>query len=62
MVKYNNKFIKPIITTILTKRFIKIKPLAPNTPVQNGGSKRSGGVITEKARAMRTGARLPEEL
>ena len=60
--EYNNEFIKPIITTILTKRFIKIKPLVPNTLAQNRGSKRSGGVITKKARVIRAGARLLEEL
>ena len=32
VVECDNEFMKPIITTILTKRFIKMEPLAPNTP------------------------------
>ena len=51
-----------MIITILTKRFIKIEPLVPNTLAQNRGGKRLGGVITEKARAICTSARLLEEL
>ncbi|KAL2125978.1 hypothetical protein VTI74DRAFT_2034 [Chaetomium olivicolor] len=40
----------------------KIEPSAPDTPAQNGGAERSGGVIKEKARAMRIGANLPAQL
>jgi hypothetical protein len=41
---------------------IRIEPLAPNTQGQNGGAKRSGGVLKDKKRAMRVGARLPHAL
>jgi len=39
-----------------------VEPLVPNTPAQNRGTKRSGGMITEKIRAMRTGTKLPAVL
>jgi len=39
-----------------------VEPLAPNTPAQNGGAERSGGVIAEKIRVMRAGAKLPAVL
>ncbi|RYO84351.1 hypothetical protein DL764_009346 [Monosporascus ibericus] len=38
---------------------IRLKPSAPHTQAQNGGAERSGGVIKEKATAMRSGAKLP---
>jgi hypothetical protein len=38
---------------------MKLEPSAPNTQSQNGGAERSGGVIKEKARAMRLGSKLP---
>lgn len=41
---------------------IKLEPSAPDTQAQNGGAERSGGVIKEKARAMRLDANLPWEL
>jgi hypothetical protein len=41
---------------------IKIEPSAPDTQAQNGGAERSGGVIKEKARAMRLDANLPWEM
>lgn len=37
---------------------IKIEPSAPDTQAQNGGAERSGGVIKEKARAMRLDSNL----
>lgn len=39
---------------------ISLEPSAPNTQAQNGGAEATGRTIKEKARAMRTGARLPE--
>ena len=39
---------------------IRLDPSASNTQEQNGGAERSGGVIKEKSRAMRIGAKLPE--
>jgi hypothetical protein len=41
---------------------IKLEPSAPDTQAQNGGAERSGGVIKEKARAMRLDANLPWEM
>lgn len=41
---------------------IVIEPSAPDTQAQNGGAERSGGVIKEKARAMRLDANLPWDL
>ena len=62
VVEANNKFNKPTIKAIFTQRFIKVEPSAPNTPAQNRGAERSGGVIAEKIRAMRAGAKLPAVL
>ena len=41
---------------------ITFKPSAPHTQAQNGTAERSGGVIMEKARAMRIHAKLPHDL
>ena len=41
---------------------ITFDPSAPYTPEQNGSAERSGGVIIQRARAMRVYARLPEDL
>jgi hypothetical protein len=45
-----------------TSLSIRIEPSAPDTQAQNGGAERSGGVIKEKARAIRLDANLPWEL
>jgi hypothetical protein len=50
------------IAKFLAFKSIRIKPLAPNTQGQNGGAERSGGVLKDKERAMRVGARLPYAL
>ena len=41
---------------------MRIEPSAPYTGPQNGAAERSGGVIKDKSRAMREGARLPAKL
>ncbi|EAQ91982.1 hypothetical protein CHGG_00217 [Chaetomium globosum CBS 148.51] len=41
---------------------IRFEPSAPYTQAQNGGAERSGGVIKEKARAIRESAKFPEFL
>jgi hypothetical protein len=46
----------------LRSQGITFEPSAPNTQAQNGVAERSGGVIVEKARAMRIGANLPHDL
>lgn len=50
------------VRQFLESLFITIEPSAPETQAQNGGAERSGGVIKNKARAMRSGARLPTYL
>jgi len=46
----------------LRSQGITFEPSAPNTQAQNGTAERSGGVIIEKARAMRIAANLPHDL
>src|SRR5947207_303240 len=41
---------------------ITVEWSAPYTPAQNGAAERSGGVILTKARAIRIGVQLPEDL
>jgi hypothetical protein len=41
---------------------IRLEPSAPDTQAQNGGAERLGGVIKEKARAIRLDANLLWEL
>lgn len=54
--------IKRAVGEMLEARGIKVEPSAPETQAQNGGAERSGGMIETKARAMRQGANLPEDL
>jgi hypothetical protein len=42
-----------------TSLSIRIEPSALDTQAQNGGAERLGGVIKEKARAIRIDANLP---
>jgi hypothetical protein len=50
------------VAEFLASKSIRIKLSAPNTQDQNGGAERSGGVLKDKERAMRVGARLPYAL
>jgi hypothetical protein len=50
------------VAEFLAFKSIRIELLAPNTQNQNGGAERSGGVLKDKERAMRVGARLPYAL
>lgn len=54
--------VKPEVSRWCASLGIKLEPSAPDTQAQNGGAERSGGVIKEKARAMRLDANLPWEL
>lgn len=54
--------IKRAVQPMLEAQGIVIEPSTPDTPAQNGGAERSGGVIETKAKAMRLGAHLPEDL
>ncbi|KAG6999890.1 Retrovirus-related Pol polyprotein from transposon TNT [Fusarium oxysporum f. sp. conglutinans] len=54
--------VKPKVGDFLRDRAIILEPSAPHTQAQNGGAERSGGVIKDKERAMRTGAKLPHQL
>jgi hypothetical protein len=63
IVEYNNKIEKHSqVAEFLAFKSIRIEPLAPNTQGQNGGAERSGGVLKDKKRAMRVGARFPHAL
>jgi hypothetical protein len=62
-VEYNNEIEKHSqVAEFLVSKSIRIKPSAPNTQGHNGGAERSGGVLKDKERAMRVGARLPYAL
>jgi hypothetical protein len=50
------------VAKFLASKSIRIEPSAPNTQGQNGGAERSGGVLKDKKRAMRVGARFPYAL
>jgi hypothetical protein len=63
IVECDNKIEKHLqVAKFLAFKSIRIEPLAPNTQGQNGGAKRSGGVLKDKERVMRVGARLPYAL
>lgn len=47
---------------VTKKNGITTERSAPYTPAQNGATERAGGVLTLRARALRIGARLPDEL
>lgn len=46
----------------LSQGDIKIEPSPPDTQGLNGGAERSGGVVKDKARAMRAASKLPTDL
>jgi hypothetical protein len=50
---------KPKVAQWCASQGITLEPSAPDTQAQNGGAERSGGVIKDKARAMRLDAHLP---
>lgn len=64
IVESDNEIIttKPAVADWLRGQHIQFEPAAPNTPAQNGGAERAGGVVIAKAASMRTGANLPHEL
>ena len=51
--------VKPEVKRWCINKGIAIEPSAPDTQARNGGTKCSGGVVKEKARAMRLDANLP---
>jgi hypothetical protein len=51
--------VKPEVACWAENRGIRIEASASDTQLQNGGAERLGGVIKEKARAMRLDANLP---
>jgi hypothetical protein len=62
-VEYDNKIEKHSqVAEFLASKSIRIEPSAPNTQGQNGGAERSKGVLKDKKRAMRVGARFPHVL
>lgn len=54
--------VKPQVAQWIENQGITLEPSTPYTQEQNGGAERLGGVIKEKARAMRAGAKLPHFL
>lgn len=54
--------VKRAVSSLLLAQSIAIEPSATDTQAQNSSAERSGGVIETKARAMRSGAHLPEDL
>ena len=54
--------VKPEIGAFLRAQHMRLEPSAPYTQAQNGAAERSGGVIKDKARAMRASAKLPQFL
>lgn len=59
IIESDNEIMARQIIEFLHDRGVKIEPSAPYTQAQNGGAERSGGVVKDKARAMRSGAKLP---
>jgi transposase InsO family protein len=62
VIRADNELRTKKILNWLRTRGINFEPSAPNTQAQNGIAERSGGVIVEKARAMRISANLPHDL
>ena len=62
VVECDNELSKPVFEAYFNQRYIRLEPSAPYTQAQNGGAERSGGVIKDKIRSMRAGAKLPAEL
>jgi hypothetical protein len=61
VIEADNEILKyDLVRSELMRRRVKVEPSAPRTQAQNGGAERSGGVIKEKARAMR--GKLPTML
>jgi hypothetical protein len=50
---------KPRIKAFLERRHIRIEPSPPHTQALNGAAERSGGVVKDRANALRHSARLP---
>jgi Integrase core domain. len=62
IIKSDNELARKKTLSWLRTKGINFEPSAPNTQEQNGGAERSGGVVIEKARAMRISANLPHNL
>jgi hypothetical protein len=64
VIECDNEFtdIKPEVARTLSNRNIRMEPSAPYTQSQNGAAERSGSVIKDKIRAMRTSSHLPSKL
>ena len=62
VIRSDNELNRGHTTKWLRDQGITFEPSAPETHDQNGRAERSGGVIMEKSRAMRVGAKLPHNL
>ena len=62
VIRSDNELARKRTLRWLQNQKIDFEPSAPNTQDQNGATERSGGVIMEKARAMRISGNLPHDL
>ena len=62
VIKSDNEMGRKKTLRWLHTKHIEFEPSAPRTQEQNGVAERSGGVVMEKARAMRISANLPHDL
>ena len=62
VIRSDNELNRGRTITWMRDQGITFEPSAPETHDQNGRAERSGGVIMEKSRAMRIGAKLPHNL
>src|SRR5881275_1547514 len=53
---------KPAVKRFFDGLHLKIDPSPPYTQALNGGAERSGGVVKDKLRSMRTSSKLPKAL
>jgi hypothetical protein len=53
---------KPGVKRYIESQHIRIEPSPPYTQSSNGGAERSGGVVKQKIRSMRTSSKLPTAL
>ncbi|KAE9572511.1 hypothetical protein CGMCC3_g11506 [Colletotrichum fructicola] len=63
VIETDNEILKhPRVVSEIESRGIRLEPCAPNTQAQNGGAERIAATIKQRARAMASGAKLPDIL
>ena len=53
---------KAVLTWLQTDKHVKVEPSPPHVKDLDGAAERSGGIVKDKARAMRQAAKLPAAL